>query len=177
MNPGLNQLLENDDALVVPPINTLVYVEGEVVRPGSFLHTPNLKYNDYVGMAGGPSALCLSESRICAARRSPHLGAQQPGHRTGRHRHGAQVNFGVVAGLRAHSQCGWRAGCGFFGIVSAVDPLKHALSRQRSSGRVVQWSGEWSSGPVVKWSSGRRNSGQVVKWSSERRPFTWSLGH
>jgi len=50
-----NIRLENDDALVVPPINTLVYVEGEVVKPGSFLHTPNLKYNDYVGMAGGPT--------------------------------------------------------------------------------------------------------------------------
>jgi protein involved in polysaccharide export with SLBB domain len=50
-----NQLLQNDDALVVPPINTLVYVEGEVVKPGPFLHTPNLKYSDYVGMAGGPT--------------------------------------------------------------------------------------------------------------------------
>lgn len=50
-----NVLLQNDDALVVPPINTLVYVEGEVVKPGSFLLTPNLRYSDYVGQAGGPT--------------------------------------------------------------------------------------------------------------------------
>jgi protein involved in polysaccharide export with SLBB domain len=73
-----NQLLQNDDALVVPPINTLVYVEGEVVKPGSFLHTPNLKYSDYVGMAGGPTpyahpsvAFVLRAGRHIAARSDP----------------------------------------------------------------------------------------------------------
>jgi protein involved in polysaccharide export with SLBB domain len=50
-----NPALQNDDAVIVPPINTLVYVEGEVQHPGSFLYTPNLKVNDYVGMAGGPT--------------------------------------------------------------------------------------------------------------------------
>lgn len=73
-----NRLLENDDAVVVPPINTLVYVEGEVVKPGSFLHTPNLKYNDYVGMAGGPTpyayprvAFVLRAGRRIPARTNP----------------------------------------------------------------------------------------------------------
>jgi protein involved in polysaccharide export with SLBB domain len=73
-----NQLLQNDDALVVPPINTLVYVEGEVVKPGSFLHTPNLKYSDYVGMAGGPTpyahprvAFVLRAGRHIPARSDP----------------------------------------------------------------------------------------------------------
>ena len=73
-----NRLLQNDDALVVPPINTLVYVEGEVVKPGSFLHTPNLRYSDYVGMAGGPTpyahpsvAFVLRAGRHIAARSDP----------------------------------------------------------------------------------------------------------
>jgi protein involved in polysaccharide export with SLBB domain len=75
-----NVRLENDDALVVPPINTLVYVEGEVVKPGSFLHTPNLKYNDYVGMAGGPTAYAypytsfvLRAGRRIATRNNPTI--------------------------------------------------------------------------------------------------------
>lgn len=68
-----NIRLENDDVLVVPPINTLVYVEGEVVKPGSFLHTPNLKYNDYVGMAGGPTAYAYPRTAFVlrAGRRIP----------------------------------------------------------------------------------------------------------
>ena len=68
-----NVRLENDDVLVVPPINTLVYVEGEVVKPGSFLHTPNLKYNDYVGMAGGPTAYAYAQIAFVlrAGRRIP----------------------------------------------------------------------------------------------------------
>lgn len=50
-----NILLENNDVIVVPPVNTLVYVEGEVTNPGSFLYTPNLRVDDYIGMAGGPT--------------------------------------------------------------------------------------------------------------------------
>ena len=78
-----NVRLENDDALVVPPINTLVYVEGEVVKPGSFLHTPNLKYSDYVGMAGGPTAYAYPHTASRLSRRAPHPGPQQPDRRAG----------------------------------------------------------------------------------------------
>jgi len=45
----------NSDILVVPPVNTLVYVEGEVVNPGAFLYTPNLHASDYIGQSGGPT--------------------------------------------------------------------------------------------------------------------------
>ncbi len=45
----------NADVLVIPPINTLVYVEGEVDSPGSFLFTPNQKVSHYIGQAGGPT--------------------------------------------------------------------------------------------------------------------------
>ncbi len=45
----------NADILVVPPINSYVYVEGEVNNPGSFLYTPNMRLTDYIGQAGGPT--------------------------------------------------------------------------------------------------------------------------
>jgi len=45
----------NTDIVVVPPINTMVYVEGEVTEPGSFSFGPNLRSSDYVGQAGGPT--------------------------------------------------------------------------------------------------------------------------
>ncbi|MEO0025872.1 MAG: SLBB domain-containing protein [candidate division WOR-3 bacterium] len=47
--------LVNADVVVVPPINSFVYVQGEVTNPGSFLYTPHLRVNDYVGQAGGPT--------------------------------------------------------------------------------------------------------------------------
>jgi protein involved in polysaccharide export with SLBB domain len=47
--------MSNGDILVIPPLNTLVYVQGEVTNPGSFLFTPNLRSNDYIGQAGGPT--------------------------------------------------------------------------------------------------------------------------
>ena len=50
-----NILLMNSDILVVPPVNTLVYVQGEVQSPGSFLYTPNLRASDYIGQAAGPN--------------------------------------------------------------------------------------------------------------------------
>ncbi|MEO0093708.1 MAG: hypothetical protein ABIK67_05585, partial [candidate division WOR-3 bacterium] len=43
------------DILVIPPINTLVYVEGEVVEPGSFPFIPNQRASHYIGQAGGPT--------------------------------------------------------------------------------------------------------------------------
>ncbi|MFO7674694.1 MAG: SLBB domain-containing protein [bacterium] len=50
-----NLPLMNSDILVIPPINTLVYVEGEVQSPGAFLYTPNLRASDYIGQASGPT--------------------------------------------------------------------------------------------------------------------------
>jgi len=47
--------MNNGDILIIPPLNTLVYVQGEVTNPGSFLFTPNLRSNDYIGQAGGPT--------------------------------------------------------------------------------------------------------------------------
>jgi len=32
---------------------TCVYIEGEVRKPGAFSYYPNMKINDYIGMAGG----------------------------------------------------------------------------------------------------------------------------
>lgn len=48
-------LVRSGDILVVPPMNTLVYVQGEVTSPGAFLFTANLKSSDYIGQAGGPT--------------------------------------------------------------------------------------------------------------------------
>ncbi|MEO0092121.1 MAG: SLBB domain-containing protein [candidate division WOR-3 bacterium] len=45
----------NGDILVIPPLNTLVYVQGEVHNPGAFLFSPNLKSSDYIGQAAGPT--------------------------------------------------------------------------------------------------------------------------
>lgn len=50
-----NLIMRNGDILVIPPMNTLVYVQGEVSNPASFLFTPNLKSSDYIGQAGGPT--------------------------------------------------------------------------------------------------------------------------
>jgi protein involved in polysaccharide export with SLBB domain len=47
--------LANTDILVVPPVNTLIYVEGEVTTPGSFPFGANLRAGDYIGQAGGPT--------------------------------------------------------------------------------------------------------------------------
>lgn len=48
-----NLLMANSDVLVVPPVNTLVYVEGEVHNPGPAFYTPNLRASDYLGQSGG----------------------------------------------------------------------------------------------------------------------------
>ena len=50
-----NVAMMNADILVVPPINTLIYVEGEVTKPLSYTYTPNMRVSDYVGQAGGPT--------------------------------------------------------------------------------------------------------------------------
>ncbi len=55
-NDSLNDLaLMNDDVLVIPPINTQVYVEGEVAQPGAYNFTPNQRASTYIGQAGGPT--------------------------------------------------------------------------------------------------------------------------
>jgi protein involved in polysaccharide export with SLBB domain len=48
--------MQNADVVVVPPFDTLVYVEGEVTEPGPFPFVPGLRVSDYVGQAGGPTA-------------------------------------------------------------------------------------------------------------------------
>ncbi len=50
-----NLLMRNGDILVIPPQNTLVYVQGEVIKPGAFSFLPNLKSSDYIGQAAGPT--------------------------------------------------------------------------------------------------------------------------
>jgi polysaccharide export outer membrane protein len=47
--------LVNADIVVVPPINTLVYVEGEVTEPQAYPFSPNQRFSDYLGQAGGPT--------------------------------------------------------------------------------------------------------------------------
>ncbi len=57
-----NLEMMNTDIMVIPPINTLVYVEGEVSKPGSFTFGPNLRAGDYIGQAGGPTN--YADSRV-----------------------------------------------------------------------------------------------------------------
>lgn len=71
-----NLPLKNADIIVVPPINTLVYVEGEVSQPGSFMFTPNLRAGDYIGQAGGPTAVA-SPGRVYIIRRGRRIPAAQ----------------------------------------------------------------------------------------------------
>ena len=49
-----NIKLKNGDVLVVPSVNSVIYVQGQVVNPGSFPFHPNLHASDYIGIAGGP---------------------------------------------------------------------------------------------------------------------------
>ncbi len=51
-----NVEIQDGDILVVPSVNAIVYVQGQVVNPGSFPFQPNLKASDYIGLAGGPLA-------------------------------------------------------------------------------------------------------------------------
>ncbi len=47
--------MANFDVVVVPAVDTLVYVEGEVTNPGPFPFYPGLRVSHYVGQAGGPT--------------------------------------------------------------------------------------------------------------------------
>ncbi len=51
-----NIRLEPGDILIVPSINSVVYVQGHVVNPSSYPFQPNLRASDYIGIAGGPLA-------------------------------------------------------------------------------------------------------------------------
>jgi len=42
------------DILIIPSMNAVVYVQGEVVNPSSFAYQSNLRASDYIGLAGGP---------------------------------------------------------------------------------------------------------------------------
>jgi protein involved in polysaccharide export with SLBB domain len=59
---SVNIEMMNTDIVVVPPLNTMVYVEGEVTKPGSFTFGPNMRAGDYIGQAGGPTN--YADSRI-----------------------------------------------------------------------------------------------------------------
>ncbi len=48
--------LQDKDVIVIPSVNAIVYVQGQVVNPGAFPFQPNLKASDYIGLAGGPLA-------------------------------------------------------------------------------------------------------------------------
>lgn len=55
--------MKNGDVLVIPSVNSVVYVQGQVVSPGSFPFQPNLRASDYIGIAGGP----LSDASVSSA--------------------------------------------------------------------------------------------------------------
>jgi protein involved in polysaccharide export with SLBB domain len=58
-----NMLMQDGDVLVIPALRSFVYVEGQVVTPGSFVFQPNLRAMDYIGFAGGQ----LDEAHISGA--------------------------------------------------------------------------------------------------------------
>ncbi len=56
VNPGTSEniVMRDGDVLVIPSVNSVVYVQGEVVNPGALAFQPYLRASDYIGMAGGP---------------------------------------------------------------------------------------------------------------------------
>jgi len=58
-----NIRMKSGDVLVIPSVNSVVYVQGQVVNPGSFPFQPNLHASDYIGVAGGP----LGDASMSAA--------------------------------------------------------------------------------------------------------------
>lgn len=55
---GIDKNMEmlDGDVLVIPSVNAIVYVQGQVTAPGAYSFQPNLKAMDYIGLAGGPLA-------------------------------------------------------------------------------------------------------------------------
>jgi protein involved in polysaccharide export with SLBB domain len=49
-----NLIMRDGDVLVVPSVNSVVYVQGQVVTPGALAFQPYLRVSDYIGIAGGP---------------------------------------------------------------------------------------------------------------------------
>jgi len=47
--------LMDGDILVIPSLEERVYVQGAVNSPGSFSYQPNLRVDEYIGLAGGPT--------------------------------------------------------------------------------------------------------------------------
>jgi polysaccharide biosynthesis/export protein len=62
--------LMNADNVVVPPINTLVYVEGEVQEPKAYSYSPSQRFSDYLGQAGGPTN--YANVRVAYIQRAGH---------------------------------------------------------------------------------------------------------
>lgn len=52
---GIDTELMDGDILVIPSLEEKVYVQGAVNNPGAFLYQPNLRVDEYVGLAGGPT--------------------------------------------------------------------------------------------------------------------------
>jgi polysaccharide export outer membrane protein len=70
--------MANFDVVVVPAFDTLVYVEGEVTKPGPLAYYPSLRASDYIGQAGGPtmyanvrSVFVLHSGRRISGRTNP----------------------------------------------------------------------------------------------------------
>ena len=60
--------LQSKDLLIIPNIISEVYVQGEVMQPGSFPFTANLTARDYAGMAGViETAVSVKDFRIFRA--------------------------------------------------------------------------------------------------------------
>ena len=51
-NPALDTLLEDGDKIIIPKFHNIVHVFGQVTNPSSFAIKNNLKFNDYLEMAG-----------------------------------------------------------------------------------------------------------------------------
>ncbi len=59
----MNIPVNDGDVLVVPSVNSVVYVQGQVTNPGPYPFQPHLYAQDYIGVAGGP----LSDASAGAA--------------------------------------------------------------------------------------------------------------
>ncbi|UCD19222.1 MAG: SLBB domain-containing protein [candidate division WOR-3 bacterium] len=55
--------MKHGDVLIVPSVNSVVYVQGQVANPGPYPFQPQLYAQDYIGVAGGP----LSDASMSGA--------------------------------------------------------------------------------------------------------------
>ena len=62
VKPQLDTLLQPGDFIYVPKRPSTVAVSGEVLNPGSFQYRPGMSLNDYMDMAGGPTATSDTDS-------------------------------------------------------------------------------------------------------------------